>query len=179
MRLNGRLAATALTALALMGMIALTLSVPSQAKEMTVRMKEPFAFDPPSMEAMPGESITLLVINEGTTRHSFTLFEEKDASVPWQNDPDLQQYNTTHDKIVDVWLDGGNEKTVTFTAPVEPGTYTYVCMVPLHASGGMRGELVVSEEPGGIDSLTIGIVVGIVIVVVAVVVLMFLRRSRT
>ena len=38
---------------------------------------------------------------------------------------------------------GGETVEVTFTAPTEPGEYTYICSFPGHVSGGMKGTLTV------------------------------------
>lgn len=40
-------------------------------------------------------------------------------------------------------LGNGESDTITFTAPEEPGEYTFVCTFPGHFSGGMVGTLVV------------------------------------
>ncbi len=181
MKLGGRLAGVATASVVIVTFLTLLIAPPAEAKSVEVRLKDTFRFEPDRITAAPGESISLRLINDVTSElsiHSFTLFEERDASVPLTNDQDLQQFNATHDKIVDVWLKGPEETNVTFDAPLEPGTYTFVCMVSLHAVGGMHGVLVVEEEAAGIDPLTIGIVAAVVIVVVAVVLFMFLRRTR-
>lgn len=40
-------------------------------------------------------------------------------------------------------LGPGESATLTFTAPSEPGTYTYVCTFPGHFAAGMHGTLIV------------------------------------
>ncbi len=40
-------------------------------------------------------------------------------------------------------LAGGEKETITFTAPEEKGSYTYVCTFPAHYFSGMKGVLVV------------------------------------
>ena len=43
-------------------------------------------------------------------------------------------------------LGDGESDSITFTAPEEPGEYTFFCSFPGHYAGGMWGTLVVSEE---------------------------------
>ncbi len=40
-------------------------------------------------------------------------------------------------------LGGGEQETITFTAPLEKGEYSYVCTFPAHYAAGMKGILVV------------------------------------
>lgn len=42
-------------------------------------------------------------------------------------------------------LGGGEQETITFKAPSEPGRYTYVCTFPGHYVAGMKGVLIVQE----------------------------------
>jgi azurin len=42
-------------------------------------------------------------------------------------------------------LGGGEEETISFTAPSELGNYTYVCTFPGHFVAGMKGTLIVQE----------------------------------
>ena len=42
-------------------------------------------------------------------------------------------------------LGGGEQETITFKAPSEPGRYTYVCTFPGHYMAGMKGTLIVQE----------------------------------
>lgn len=40
-------------------------------------------------------------------------------------------------------LGGGEQETISFKAPSEPGSYTYVCTFPGHYVAGMKGTLIV------------------------------------
>lgn len=42
-------------------------------------------------------------------------------------------------------LGGGEEETISFKAPSEPGSYAYVCTFPGHYMAGMKGTLIVRE----------------------------------
>lgn len=42
-------------------------------------------------------------------------------------------------------LGGGEQETISFQAPSEPGRYTYVCTFPGHYIAGMKGTLIVQE----------------------------------
>ncbi len=162
-------------ALALVGILGVA-SYSAQAKDVTIHLKDTLRFDRDIITALPGEEITLTVVNDGSALHSFTLFAERDPDVPVGDDGALQAYNATHAKVVEVWLQAGEEETVTFSAPTQEGTYVFVCMEELHAVGGMHGELIVGET-GGLSPVVIGVIVGVV-AVVAVVVFLFFRRGR-
>lgn len=40
---------------------------------------------------------------------------------------------------------GGEVVEITFTAPVEPGTYDFICTFPAHFAAGMHGTLIIEE----------------------------------
>lgn len=167
--------------LLLLGGLALTLPAPAAAHTMGIHLDDTLVFTPNEIPVMPGESVSLQIENTGTEIHSFTLFLQVDADVPVTDFAALTAYNNTNDKI-EVWLNGGETDWANFTAPTDPGRYTYVCMVLGHAASGMVGELIVQGEtppPGDglISPLFIGIIVAVVAIVVLVVVF-FVLRSR-
>ncbi len=118
---------------------------------MDVQLQDNFRFDPERIEVRPGENVTLRLMNVGFAPHTFTLFAVPNAVVPVDNFPELQSYYENTELIVDVWLDGQNESTRTFTAPMIEANYVFVCMLIGHALNGMVGVLVVgsgSPTPG-------------------------------
>ncbi len=161
-----------------LALMTLSLAPVSEAESLDVRLRDSNDFAPDRIAAQPGESLTLHLINDGFAPHSFTLFSDRNPSVPLSDEADLQAYNATHIKLVDVWLKGGEGATVTFTAPSENGTYVFVCMVPLHTVGGMHGQLIVGEEPSGIEPMTVGVIVAISVAVAAISILVLLKRRR-
>lgn len=56
-------------------------------------------------------------------------------------DPGLTGHILAHTGM----LGGGEQETITFNAPAEPGKYTYVCTFPGHYVAGMKGVLIVQE----------------------------------
>jgi plastocyanin len=75
--------------------------------------------------ALPGDIITINFRNTGDEDHTFTI-----------NNPNGSGY------LVDTgYVAPGTNKSVTFTVPSAPGTYTYYCRVPGHKEDGMVGTL--------------------------------------
>lgn len=81
-----------------------------------------FRFSPDRIEVAPGQQVTLRVVNRGASAHDFAV-------------PVLG--------VETGQIDPGQEKTITFTAPSNPGEYRFVCTVPGHEQLGMHGTLVV------------------------------------
>lgn len=151
----------ALLPLGMVGVL-ITGSVQGQRSQ-TITMGDIF-FDTGSFSVEPGENLTLRLINAGLLVHTFTLFAQVNARVPVEDNAALQAYNDTNAKVVDVTLDGGQEREVRFVAPATNGTYTYVCMVPNHSVAGMFGVLNVGPSGG---TFGIGIVQGIFLITLA------------
>ncbi len=80
-----------------------------------------FKFDPNTINATPGQTINLTMVNKGQSRHTFVL---KDANVS-------------------IAAEAGQQTQTTFKAPSNPGTYQFLCDVPGHAEQGMTGQLIV------------------------------------
>ena len=89
-------------------------------ESVTVTMTD-FKFDPATLNATPGQTINLTVVNKGQTRHTFVL----------------------SDANVNIGADPGQSATASFKAPAQAGTYKFQCDVPGHADQGMVGQLVV------------------------------------
>ena len=53
--------------------------------------------------------------------------------------PDMMDWVIVHTAM----LGGGESDSITFTAPMEPGEYTFICSFPGHYAGGMVGKLIV------------------------------------
>lgn len=82
-----------------------------------------FSFDPATISADAGETVELTITNAGEVAHSFTI-----------------------DNVVDIQAEGGEEATMTFTAPV--ATVDFYCK--FHPDQ-MQGQLAVggSSQMGG------------------------------
>jgi uncharacterized cupredoxin-like copper-binding protein len=144
----------------------LLLPQPARAQaSVTIDMRDALAFEPGTLFFDPGDNVTLQVVNGGVLQHSFTLFAEAGASVPVDNNAALQDFYANNPTLVDVLLGGGEEATANLTVPAE-GVYTFVCIVPGHAVGGMHGLLIVGNPPVPGD-LGIGIVQAIFLATLA------------
>ncbi|MDX1534633.1 MAG: cupredoxin domain-containing protein [Thermoplasmata archaeon] len=146
---------TVLVVAVLMPVFLLTQPVRAQAS-VTIDMRDALSFEPGTLFFDPGTNVTLELVNGGVLRHTFTLFAEAGADVPVNDNAALQAFYASNPILVDVSLEGGQEATANLTVP-EEGVYTFVCMVPGHAVGGMHGLMIVGSPPvpGG---LGIGIV---------------------
>ncbi|MFQ5839031.1 MAG: plastocyanin/azurin family copper-binding protein [Thermoplasmata archaeon] len=135
----------------------------------TVHLKDSLSFDPSAISVQPGEEVNVTLVNDGIVEHTFTLFAELNALVPLSDFTALRDYYQQAELIVDVSLQGGETGWAEFTAPIAPGNYILVCMVPGHAAGGMHGILTVgtTSPPGPGFSLEIGLVQAIMIAALA------------
>ena len=95
----------------------------TEAQPLTVTVGNSMSFAPASLTVRAGQPVELILVNEGTLAHDFTLTEG--VSRPFK-------------------LDAPGERTTRATFTVErAGAYSFVCSVPGHALLGMRGRLVV------------------------------------
>ena len=81
-----------------------------------------FRFEPDRIEVRPGQQVTLRVVNRGPSPHDLSIERLQ---------VDTGQFNP------------GEERTLTFAAPTQPGEYEFICTVPGHLQLGMKGTLVV------------------------------------
>ena len=81
-----------------------------------------FRFEPDRIEVRAGQQVTLRVVNRGPSPHDLTI---ESLNV------ETGQFGV------------GEERTLTFTAPAQPGEYEFICNVPGHVQLGMKGTLVV------------------------------------
>lgn len=102
-----------------------------------------FAFAPNEFTVTAGKEITLHITHDGIVAHNFIvmkygtdageMFDEADRpNIYWEMD-----------------LQPGASKTVTFTAPEQPGTYQVLCGMAGHLQSGMVGKLIVVDQQSG------------------------------
>ena len=135
----------------------LTTVAAATAAPRTVNMKgtDDMKFSVTKIQATPGEEIRVVLtvssaMAKDSMAHNFVLLDpaadvngfvtkaavaRKTAFIP----------AALADKILaHTGLAGAGETVeVTFKAPAQPGTYTYVCTFPGHFAGGMQGQLIV------------------------------------
>jgi azurin len=106
--------------------------------------------------AMPGEKLSVTLVNDGTT----PKFSMGHNWVLVASGVDIQQFLVAAaESVTTDYVPGGTQPggilaatkllgpterdTVTFTAPVKPGRYEFLCSFPGHFQVGMRGVLIV------------------------------------
>ena len=94
-----------------------------------------FAFTPDQLTITAGEQITLHVDHKGTVEHDFIIMKLGAAVGPHFNEED--QPNV----YWQIKVQPGESQIMTFTAPVQPGTYQIVCGMAGHVESGMVGTL--------------------------------------
>jgi uncharacterized cupredoxin-like copper-binding protein len=96
-----------------------------------------FAFNPATYTVPAGGEVTLNLTNSGTVEHEFAIMKlGTQATTPFNDDDEGNVYWETS-------LQPGQNSSVTFTAPSEPGDYEIVCGIPAHIEQGMTGTLTV------------------------------------
>src|SRR5688500_7504207 len=99
-----------------------------------------FAFTPNEFTIPAGEEITIRATHNGTVEHNFILMKSAtDAG-------DMYDEEDKGNIFFDVDLQPGESKTVTFTAPEQPGTYQVICGMVGHLQSGMIGKLIVTDQ---------------------------------
>jgi uncharacterized cupredoxin-like copper-binding protein len=79
------------------------------------------SFDPSEISVHAGQPVQVVLQNTGVLPHDFTLSEGSAQAVA-------------------ITAGGGQTATGSFLIP-QPGTYTFICSMPGHASAGMRGTI--------------------------------------
>ncbi|MHB8619868.1 MAG: cupredoxin domain-containing protein [Chloroflexota bacterium] len=95
----------------------------SAGQPATVQALDALKWQPNTLIAKPGATITIDVKNSGAIAHDFLS-------------PALGVAKA-------VPLPAGQSVPITFTAPTQPGTYQFWCSVPGHGEAGMVGEVIV------------------------------------
>jgi azurin len=138
----------AITAIAASGMAAAVRTV-------VISAYDTMKYSVTTIEAHPGERITVQLKNEGTLPkeamgHNWILLKAGVDAQAYANaavgaKAEGFQPSSMADKVLaSIKLLGPKENaSVTFTAPPTPGKYAYLCSFPAHCQVGMRGFLVV------------------------------------
>jgi azurin len=112
-------------------------------------------FNVTSFDAKPGQSVTVGLKNvdelpkEAIAHNWILLAKEADAprfieaGIP-HPETDYVAFEQSFYVLAKIRMLGpGESDSVTFTAPLEPGPYNYVCTFPEHYAGGMKGVMTV------------------------------------
>ena len=115
-------------------------SAGSGPAELTVTSTDDFKFEPAVLTVKTGTEVTLTFKNGGAVEHSFKLLKP-DAELEHVLE-ETEEEHIDEELLVDIHeIEGGASETLTFTAPAEPGEYTFACLVPGHAQAGEVGML--------------------------------------
>ena len=124
-------------------------------KTVIITAGDSMKFNVTRIDAKPGQTIHIQLKNEGTlpkqvmghnwillkARHDAAAYATAAVSAKEQN---YQPTSLAGDVLASIALLGAKETgEVTFEAPLEPGSYPFLCSFPAHCQVGMRGELVV------------------------------------
>lgn len=113
---------------------------------------EMLAYNKTELTVKAGQEVTLVFNNNSASQqHNWVLADGGD-DVAEQIDQAGQQAGADADYLPEDTSDiiahtelvnGGETAEITFTAPSEPGEYTYLCTFPGHFQAGMKGTLIV------------------------------------
>lgn len=127
-----------------------------QAKTVEIEGKNNLRFSKENITVKPGEEVTIKLINNSklpasAMAHNWILIAaDADANAVDQAATGAKDSGYVPTDMGDAIIAhtglvaGGESDTVTFTAPEEPGEYTYICTFPGHFAAGMKGTLTVS-----------------------------------
>ena len=121
---------------------------PSRAQRMVeVRMRDTMRFEPSTIDVRRGETVRLVLVNEGKLPHEFVL--GTDAEIR-RHEEMMAKASGAHEHTPHA--DGapagmasvapGARETLVWTFN-RPGTFAFACLMPGHYPAGMRGRLVV------------------------------------
>ncbi len=141
--------------LAFVALGAVAAAMPQAARTIEIQATDNMRFTPAQIQARPGEQLHVVLKDVGTVpktamAHNFVLlkkgadakaFCDKSATARDSDyiDPALKGEVLAATKLVGP----GETADVTFAAPAQPGTYTFVCSFPGHFAIGMKGTLTV------------------------------------
>ena len=149
---------TKMTKVALLLLVLLLVSACSNARASSgVRLElgsqgDQLAFTATTFSAKAGEQVTLVFKNNAKAlQHNWVLIQGDDAVAKQVSEralaAGLEQGALPADKTAILahtdLVQSGGAASVTFTAPTDPGAYTYLCTFPGHYLMGMKGKLVV------------------------------------
>ena len=140
----------------LAGLIATaSMNLQAQARVVEIQGTDQMKYSVTNIEAKPGEQITVRLSSVGNMpkmamAHNFVLLALNADAATFAQQAALAGATgyipaaREGDVLAKTDLAGAGETVeVTFTAPTEPGSYTYLCSFPGHFAVGMRGTLVV------------------------------------
>ena len=144
------------TAIAIFGFLLMSATTFAQsAKVIEIKGTDQMKFSVESIQATPGQKITIKLINESkfpanAMSHNFVLLKANVDAAAFDKagmshasteyiDPKLKSQIIAQTSMIG----GGKTAEVTFNAPKVAGRYVYICTFPGHFGAGMKGILTV------------------------------------
>lgn len=98
------------------------------------------AFDPDGLDIEAGETIRIVLTNEGTVAHEFVMATPAEIAAHREEMRDIA--DMPHDAAFAARVDPGQSKSLIWTFANE-GSFEIACLIPGHVEAGMRGRLTV------------------------------------
>lgn len=113
----------------------------STSNAFTVKTDDSFQYSPSTLTVKAGQEVQLTFENNASVEHSFNILklgEELEHVLEEAHDEEA-----LHEELVFEMheVTPGQSTTEAFTAPSEPGDYTFFCAIPGHAEAGEVGTL--------------------------------------
>lgn len=112
------------------------------SRTVNINMKDALQFEPTSVMANSGETITFRITNTGQLVHEFVLGDKE-----FQDEHEKEMMGMAGgmgDEPNTRTVEPGQTEDLTWTFPAKPGTVLYGCHVPGHYAGGMKGTITVA-----------------------------------
>ncbi len=94
-----------------------------------------YQYEPNEIDIPAGQQITLNLTNNGAVHHEFVIM--KLGTTVGESFGDEDEENIYWEQEVEP----GQQMSVAFTAPSEPGVYQFVCGIEGHYTAGMKGTI--------------------------------------
>ena len=134
-------------------LLSVATSLGAELKRVSISGTDDMKFSVTTIEASPGQQIIIELKNEGNQPkdlmgHSWILLKAGVEPLEYANAAatakaeNYQPKSLANKVLASIPLLGPKEKALTsFTAPMVPGTYHYLCSFPGHTQAGMVGTL--------------------------------------
>lgn len=112
-------------------------------RTITIEMSDAMRFTPSTLKVRQGETVRLVIVNKGQTRHELSLGTQKELQEHLElmrKFPDME-----HDEPNSVTLDPGKQGEIVWQF-TRAGTVHFACLIPSHFEAGMKGSVQVSKK---------------------------------
>lgn len=112
-------------------------------RTITIEMSDAMRFTPSNLKVRQDETVRLLIVNKGKTRHELSLGTQKalqEHLESMRRFPDME-----HDEPNSVTLDPGKQAEIVWQF-TRTGTVHFACLIPGHYEAGMKGSVQVIKK---------------------------------